>query len=293
MVPIIDVIARLREIEADGSRADRRLATTVLGDLDFASKASIVDLAARAGVSEPTVTRFCRTLGADGIREFKFRLAQALAVGGVFLNPRAEGTEGRRRIVDTIADGAILAIETLRASADPERIEAAAQRLAGARSVLAFGSGGSSSIAASELQHRLFRLGLAIAAYSDGELQRMTASAAGPETTVVAFSISGHVRPIIDAVTIARQYGASTIVVTAPGSPLADAGEILVPFLVGEDEGLLLRPSPTRYALIGCVDMLAIATAEALGPQVLERLRRIKQSINTLKHNDPRLPIGD
>lgn len=292
MASVVDLIARLREIEADGSRADRRLATTVLGDLDFASKASIVDLAARAGVSEPTVTRFCRTLGSDGIRDFKFRLAQALAIGGAFLNPRPTSAE-ERRIVDTIADGAIGAIETLRAQTDPERIAAAAERIATARAVLAYGSGGSSSIAASELQHRLFRLGLAIASYSDGELQRMTASAAGRETAVVAFSISGHVRPIVEAVTIARQYGASTIVVTAPNSPLAEAGEILVPFAIGEDEASLLRPSPTRYALIGCVDMLSLATAEAMGPQVLERLRRIKQSINTLKYNDPNLPIGD
>lgn len=292
MASIVDLIARLREIEADGSRSDRRLATVVLGDLDFASKASIVDLAARAGVSEPTVTRFCRTLGTDGIRDFKFRLAQALAIGGAFLVPRPPTAEGRR-IVDTIADAAIGAVEAMRASADPERIEAAAERLASARAVLAYGSGGSSSIAASEMQHRLFRLGIAVAAYSDGELQRMTASAAGRDTAIVAFSISGHVQPIVDAVTIARQYGASTIVVTAPASPLAEAGEILVPFSIGEDDVALLRPSPTRYALIGCVDMLALATAEAMGPQVLERLRRIKQNINTLKHNDPGLPIGD
>ncbi|MBN8999485.1 MAG: MurR/RpiR family transcriptional regulator [Rhizobiales bacterium] len=292
MRPIVDLIARLREIEADGSRADRRLAATVLGDLDFASKASIVELAARAGVSEPTVTRFCRTLGADGIRDFKFRLAQALAIGGAFLAPRPPNSEGRR-IVDTVADGAIGAIETLRALADAERIEAAAGRLAAARSVLAYGSGGSSSLAAIELQNRLFRLGLAVAAYCDGEMQRMTASAVDAGTAVVAFSISGHVQPIVEAVTVARQYGAATVVITAPGSPLALAGEILVPFSVGEDEAALLRPSPTRYALLGCVDMLAFATAEAMGPQVLERLRRIKQSINTLKYNDPHLPIGD
>jgi len=293
MTAVVDVIARLRELEADGSRADRKLAATVLRDLDFASKASIVDLAARAGVSEPTVTRFCRTLGSDGIREFKFRLAQALAVGGAYLMPRGTASEGSRRVVDTIADGAVAAVEMLRAHVDPERIEAAAERLAAAQSVLCYGSGGSSSIAALELQHRLFRLGLAVAAYSDGELQRMTASVAGRGTVVCAFSISGHVRPMVEAITVARQYGASTLVVTAPASPLAEAGEIVIPFAIGEDESLLLRPSPTRYALIGCVDMLALATAEAMGPEVLERLRRIKQNLATMKFNDPALPIGD
>lgn len=293
MRPVVDVIESIRRTETAGSRSERRLATTVLADLDFASRASIVDLAGRAGVSEPTVTRFCRTVGASGIRDFKFRLAQALAIGGAYLAARAEGAANERRIVDTVADGAIGALEVLRAQIDAGRIVAAAARIARAKSVLAFGSGGSSSIAATEMQHRLFRLGLPVAAHVDGELQRMTASVAGPGTVVIAFSISGFVQPVVDAVGIARQYGAHTIVVTAPGSALAAAGETVISFAVPEDEQLLFRPSPTRYALIGIVDMLSSATAEAIGPKVLEGLRRIKQSLNTLKVNDPSLPIGD
>jgi len=290
---VIDLIEAIRRTEATGSRSERRLATTILADLDFASRASIVDLARRAGTSEPTVTRFCRAVGADGIRDFKFRLAQALAIGGAYLASRAADRAAERRFVDAVADGAIGALELLRAQVDAARISAAAGQIARARSVLAFGSGGSSSIAALETEHRLFRLGLAVATHSDGEMQRMTASVAGSGTVVIAYSISGYVQPLVEAVRIARGYGAATIAVTAPGSDLAAAAETVISFAVPEDEQLLFRPSPTRYALIGIVDMLASATAEQLGPHVLEGLRRIKLSLNTLKVNDPRLPIGD
>ncbi|MCX5495306.1 MurR/RpiR family transcriptional regulator [Kaistia dalseonensis] len=293
MLPIVDVIARLRRIETDGSRSDRKLATVVLADLEFASQASIVDLARRATVSEPTVTRFCRALGCDGIREFKFRLAQAIAVGGIYLSERPSEISGERRIVDTIADGGIAALNTLRNQIDPTLVAEAGRRIARARSVLAFGSGGSSSIAAIELQHRLFRLGLLVTAHTDGELQRMTASVANSDTIVVGFSISGHVQSVVDSVAIAGQYGAGSIVATAPGSPLAQAADLAITFAIPEDGNLIYRPSPARYALIGIVDMLAMATADALGPKVLEGLRRIKQSLNTLKINDPNLPLGD
>lgn len=289
----IDIIAQLRRLSAEGSRSDRRLAEKVLSDPDFASRASIVDLAAAASVSEPTVTRFCRALGCDGIRDFKFRLAQAMAIGAVYLQPRSAAPAAERRIVDTICDGAIAAMQAIRAQADADRISTAADTIAKARSVLAFGSGGSSSIAAIELQHRLFRLGLPVTAHTDGELQRMTASVAGPGTVVVAFSISGYAKAILDAVLIAGQYGAETIVVTAPGSALEAMGGLAIPFAIAEDDTLLFRPSPARYALLALVDMLAMATAEAMGPRILERLRRIKQSLNTLKINDPNLPIGD
>jgi DNA-binding MurR/RpiR family transcriptional regulator len=291
--PIIDVIARLRRIETEGSRADRRLATIVLGDLDFASQASIIELASRASVSEPTVTRFCRSLGCEGIREFKFRLAQAIAIGSLYLVPQPAETVGERRAIDMVVDGGVGALEALRRQVDARQIASAGAQIAKARSVLAFGSGGSSSIAAIEMQHRLFRLGLSVMVYTDGELQRMTASVANLDTVVIAFSISGHVQSVVDSVAIANQYGARTIVATAPGSPLANIGETVLAFAIPEDETLLYRPSPARYALIGLVDMLATATAEAMGPSVLEGLRRIKQSLSTLKINDPTLPIGD
>jgi hypothetical protein len=39
--------------------------------------------------------------------------------------------------------------------------------------------------------------------------------------------------------------------------------------------------------------MIAMATAEAVGPRSLETLRRIKQNLNVLKVSNPQLPIGD
>lgn len=289
---MIDIVEALRQLADVGSKSDQRLALLVLADMAFASRASIVELADQAEVSGPTVTRFCRALGCDGIREFKFHLAQALAIGGAYLLGGNASREAPRANLDLICDGALGAVERLRGSLDRELFVAAAQHLANARAVLAYGSGGSSSVAALELQHRLFRLGLPTTAYTDGELQRMTASVADKRTVVVAFSISGHARAVLEAVEIARGYGATTIVVTAPGSALATLGDLAITFRIPEDAELY-KPSSSRYALLVMVDLLAMETALAMGAPVLERLRRIKQSLNTLKVNDPTLPIGD
>ena len=89
-----------------------------------------------------------------------------------------------------------------------------------------------------------------------------------------------------------RQYGARTVAVTAPGSALAKAAEIVIPFQHLEDSNIY-KPTSSRYALLAIVDMLATATAESRDVKVLESLRRIKQSINMLKVDDPRLPLGD
>jgi DNA-binding MurR/RpiR family transcriptional regulator len=292
MPAVLDIVAALRDAAETGGRSDRRIAATVLEDPDFVTHASIDQVAARAGVSEPTVTRFCRSVGCAGMRDFKVRLAQALAVSGRYLRPIDLGAGGEHHVPATIAAMATEAIDLACRSVDHADLARAAELIAAARMVRAYGSGGSSSMAATELESRLFRLGIPVAACADGEMQRMTACVADVSTVVVAFSISGMVRPVIDAVAIARLYGARTIALTSPGSPLAEAAEIVFPVLVAEGTNVL-RPSPARYALLALVDMLAMATAERIGASAVEGMRRIKHHLGLTKSRDPLLPLGD
>ncbi|WP_137933131.1 MurR/RpiR family transcriptional regulator [Mesorhizobium comanense] len=288
-----DIITRLQLMSQDGTRSDRRLAGLVLSDLDFASKAAISEIAARVGVSEPTVTRFCRNLGCEGLRDFKFYLAQAIAIGGQYLSPEPLSRDAReQRIASAITEAAISAIQRASENLDMTTLVDVAARLATSGNVLCIGSGGISSMMATEMQNRLFRLGLPVLAQIDGQLQRMYAAVATPETTVVAFSVSGYARSVIEAVQVAQQYGAATVAVTAPDSALAKAAGTVIHLQPLED-GNIYKPTSSRYALLAIVDMIVTSVAETRGPKVLENLRRIKQSVNTLKVDDPRLPLGD
>jgi DNA-binding MurR/RpiR family transcriptional regulator len=291
--PPIDIVARMREIAAAGSRSDRRLAEEILIDPDFATRAPISRLAERAGVSQPTVTRFCRALGCAGLHDFKVRLAQAIATTGRYFKPAVDSGGGAGRIAELIASGAHGAIESVRASLDEGSLARAVEWVATARMVRAYGSGGSSSLAAVELENRLFRLGLLVSSHIDGEMQRMTAAVASAGTVVVAYSVSGEMRSTIEAVTTARLYGANAIAITAPGSSLAAAATLALPFGVDEINNVF-RPSPARYALLALTDMIAMAVAERLGDPAVERMRRIKHHQS---HATPdaraRLPLGD
>ncbi len=290
---IIDIVVRLQRLEQEGSKSDRMLAALVLGDLDFASKAPISEIAAKIGVSEPTVTRFCRSLGCEGVRDFKFWLAQAIAVGGQYLTQAPPVGESRElQVAELVADAASAAIRRGISGLDHAVVADVAGRISRAERILIFGSGGTSSMLATEMQNRLFRLGLNAVAQVDGQLQRMFAAVAGPTTLVLAFSTSGHAQSLIDAVQVARQYGAATVAITAPGSVLAAAAEVVIAYRPVED-GNLFKPTSSRFALLAIVDVLATMVAEACGSKVLEGLRRIKQSLNALKIEDPALPLGD
>lgn len=288
-----DIITRIQMVAQDGTKSDRRLADLVLSDLDFVSKAAISEIAARVGVSEPTVTRFCRTLGCEGLRDFKFYLAQAIAIGGQYLAQEPLSRDAReQRIASAVTESATIAIQRAADTVDMSTLVAVAEKLAAAGNVLIFGSGGISSMMATEMQNRLFRLGIPVVAQVDGQLQRMYAATATPATVVIAFSVSGYARSVLDAVKVASQYGAATVAVTAPESDLAKAAQTVLHYQPIED-GNLYKPTSSRFALLAMVDMVATAVAETRGPKVLEGLRRIKQSVNMFKVDNPGLPLGD
>lgn len=295
--PRIDIIGRLKARLEEGHRAEVQLIETILGDLNFAMAAPIADIAARAGVSEPTVTRLARSLGFASTREMKVHIAQALALGGAYLRAheaRVEGQHTSNQVVATICGRAHAALDLISVALAQSDLTGLGQLIAGSSRVVIYGTGGNSSMAATELQNRLFRLGLNSTAYADPQLQSMSASVSDKKTVIVAFSTSGRARSVLDAVAVARQYGASCIAVTKPGSPLAEAVQHLVPFVFEEDQVLLYKPTASRYAMLAVVDILAMAAAEAIGPSVLELLRRVRQSLNTLEAGGgPMQPIGD
>lgn len=291
----VDIIVRLQNRLERGQEAEKRLVACIMSDLQFAAHAPISRIAQRAEVSEPTVTRLARALGFPGTREMRFHLAQSLAIGGAYLRTQPVPSPDKpsfNQVVAKVAAGAHAALDLMSVGVAEIDIEAIVKTISRASQILVYGTGGGSSMAAVELQNRLFRLGLHATAHTDPQLQRMSASVLDPRAVVIGFSISGQARSVIDAVSIARQYGATAIVVTTVGSPLAKAASSILPLTFKED-GNLYKPSSARYALLAAVDILAMGTAEAIGPTVIESLRRVRQSLATQDIRNPELPVGD
>ncbi len=68
------------------SKSERKVAEVILESPSQAIHSSIATLASEAGVSEPTVNRFCRSLETKGFPDFKLHLAQSLANGTPYVN---------------------------------------------------------------------------------------------------------------------------------------------------------------------------------------------------------------
>lgn len=289
-----DIIGVIKDRYSALRPAEQAVADAILSDVKEAVRASNGEIAARAGVSQPTVTRFCRAIGCEGVRDFKLQLAQSLAVGETFLAlPVTDLPAGVLPPFWTSVLGeAQMALREVERQVSPADVLAAAEVLATATRIETFGVGGSSATLALEAQVRLFRYGLAVNACQEPYVARMTAATLKPGDVFLAISGTGQTPEVVDAVETANRYGARTIAITRPDSALASVAAIALTVRV-EEYPEALTPTASRFAFLAILDVVAAATGYRLGPKARETLRRIKFNIIGARPSDGLEPLGD
>lgn len=287
----MDIFATLQEERAQLSPSEQRIADILLNHFDFAVNASIIELAERAEVSPPTVTRFCRRVGCQSFSDFKVQLAKTAYVGVRYLNPEAKSTEPADVASDIITK-AQNALFLMHRAIDPGILDRVAERLSKAEMIYAFGSGGNSSMIASEIQNRLFRLGSRVTVSSDHSMQLMMTAAARPTDVIIGSSFSGRNAELVRSFNLAREAGITTIALTQSDSIVARAAELVIGIDLPEGDNIF-RPTSTRFAYLALVDVVASLVAYRNRTQSTVTLRHIKQQLVEHRDGDDRQLLGD
>ncbi len=254
--------------------AEQRVGKLVLSDARAFANLPISELADRAHVSKPTVVRFCRSLGYDGLTDFKRKLAGSVSEGVPFIHRSVDTDDKVSDVVVKVIDNTVSAFLKYRNDASTFAIGKAVDALSlacqnGKR--IEFIGVGNSGIVAQDAQHKFFRLGVNTIAYSDGHMQVMSASLLVPGDCLVVISNSGRTRDLMDATDIARKNGATVIVITASGSPLAAAGHVHLS--ADHPEGYdRYSPMVSRLLHLMIIDILATAVALRVGGVKLQPL---------------------
>jgi RpiR family carbohydrate utilization transcriptional regulator len=266
--------------------AEQRVGKLVLSDPRNFAKLPVSELADRAHVSKPTVVRFCRSIGYDGLSDFKLKLVGSVSEGVPFVHRSVDADDKINDVVVKVIDNAVAAFLKYRNDASTPAIERAAEALVQAHRQgkrVEFYGVGNSGIVAQDAQHKFFRLGLNSIAYSDGHMQVMSATLLGPGDCAVVVSNSGRTRDLMDACDIARRKGASTLVITASGSPLASAGHVHL--AADHPEGFdRYSPMVSRLLHLLIIDILATRVALRIGAQLQPQLKEIKNNLRNKRY---------
>ena len=286
----MDILYQIRVRQDTFSAAEARIAQLVLSDIDFAASASLDELAERADVSSATLSRFARSVGCRDLRDLRLQLAQASGVGKRFFDTGSQPEQSAffRQIVSDIES----TLHEHLAGFNGEHFAEAVKLLGDASMIHAFGMGGCSSVCCDELQVRLVRLGLPIAACRDGVMMRVTAATLGPQHALIVCSLTGLTPELIKAAQLARNYGAKVIAITRPGTPLADLADVVLA-LQGVETSFIYKPTAARYGMLLAIDVLATELALSMPEASQERLRRIKLALDDYRGGDDGLPLGD
>ncbi|MFO1069488.1 MAG: transcriptional regulator HexR [Geminicoccaceae bacterium] len=272
-----DVVAAIRTALPGLSPAEARVAEAVLADPERAVSAGITRLAGWSGVSEPTVNRFCRSLGFVGYRAFQLALAQGLVRGTPYVSAHVAAGDSVALYTRKIFEASAAALRRAGEELDPVAVGRAVAALAAARQILFIGLGGSGPVAL-DAQHKFARVNVPAVAHIDPIMQRIAVSGLTAGDVLVAISSTGRTRMLNDNVALAAGTGATVVALTRPGSPLAEAAGIVLGIEPVEDSELY-TPMGSRLAHLATIDVLLTGVVFALGPALHDRLRRLKQSL--------------
>ena len=266
--------------------AEQRVAQLLLNDPRTFANLPVAELAQRAEVSKPTVVRFCRSMGYEGLSDFKRKLLGSLSEGVPFIHRNVGASDDASQVLVKVIDNTVAAFLKYRNDASSFALEHAAQALAATQKTgrrIEFYGVGNSGIVAQDAQHKFFRLGVNAIAYSDGHMQVMSASMLQPGDCAVIISNSGRTRDLMDACDIAKKRGATTIVITASGSPLAGSGHIHL--TADHPEGYdKYSPMVSRLLHLLIIDILATTVALRIGEELQPVLREMKNNLRNKRY---------
>jgi DNA-binding MurR/RpiR family transcriptional regulator len=274
--------ARLAALLAEGTPGQRKLADFVLRNPVRLPALSIEDLAAAAGVSAPTISRFARELGFGGFAEFRTAAAESVQA---LLDPV---TKLKRQLA---SDGGPARPELVEASRalvtrlDGERLTAQAARFADAlrdaRSVQIMGFGLSAHAAA------LLVLGLqpfcpqvsGVVEFGGTEVAAGRLMAMGPQDLLVAISVPRYASDVVRLTRYGADRGARIIAITdSPASPLVPLAHEVI-FAPADHPTL----SSSMVAVVAVVETL-VATVMLSDPANAERAALLGKALDGYLH---------
>lgn len=283
------MIKAIKNRLGDMPPAEQLVAEYVLSNIDAVIYGTLATIAEGSGVSEPTVLRFCRSAGFKSFGDFKIQLIRSAAAGD---NQRALEKPVRIARDDTVASAtdkvfaaAVNALVEVGKQIPRAEIERAVRAILRARRVVIFGLG-TSAIIAADAQHKLFRLGVAAASYSDPHLQAMSAATLGPDDVVLAISQTGEPRDLFETTSVAVESGVTVIALTRSDSPLASLAHIVIAIDLNEPIEIW-NPIVSRLAHLVTVDALVVGVALLAPPSSERTLKRMQDALRARRIRNP------
>jgi len=262
----------------DLRRSERKVADSVLANAEQIIHYSVSQLAEEAKVSDPTVIRFCRSLGFKGFQDFKIRLAQSVVPTVRAIHESVEENAEAPDLVQRVFEANIDAVRSTLKTLDFPTVNAVVEALAHADRIVFHGLGGSAAVAM-DAYHKFFRIGIPCVWLDDVHMALMAASMMKPGEVFVVISHSGASRDVVETAEVAAATGATTVaIVSYSKTPLAKV--VNHTLRVGSTEiDFRFEPMASRIAQLSVVDVLSVGVSLKRSDEVIANLSKSRRAL--------------
>jgi len=260
------------------TKKEGKVAEYILANPSEVIHMTITQLAENIGISEATITRFCKKLDLSGFQSLKIGLASDLydPLESVYNEVHTEDS------IDVIANKIFQDIhealqDTLKII-NPKALEQAITAVLAAKCIVAYGTGGSASVA-SEVEHRFIRFGISVRAYADQDMQVISASLLHSGDVVIAISHTGSNQAVLEAVKIAKENGATIIGITSYiKSPLSNVSDIILNGM-GREINFRSESMSSRMTHLAIIDVLYVGAMLRQPDRIMNNMEKIREAI--------------
>lgn len=259
------------------SKSERKVAEVILDSPTTAMHSSIALLARAAGVSEPTVNRFCHRLKTKGFPDFKLQLAQSLASGTPYVSRHVEQDDSVESYSGKIFESAMAGLDRVKQSLDINAVNRAVDLLTQSKKIAFFGLGASAAVA-HDAMNKFFRFNVPVIYSDDIVMQRMSCMNSSEGDVMVLISHTGRTKNMVELAMMARENDATVLAITSPGSPLAREATLALTLDVPEDTDIYM-PMVSRLAQLTLIDVLATGFTLRRGAKFRDNLKRVKEAL--------------
>jgi RpiR family transcriptional regulator, carbohydrate utilization regulator len=243
----------------DLAPSEARVIDLLLADPLFVGASTTAQVAARAGVSAPSVVRASRAVGYDGFAELKVAIARARGTAEFFAPPGIlDASASPAAVIAASARAGHEALTALEGALDATAVAAAVDALRTAGQVVAFGAGPSATVA-SDAVFRLRALGVRTAEIRDHESAMIASRLLREGDVMLVVSSTGRTTTTLAVADAASGAGATVIAITNQrDTPLATIADIAL-VVGGMPLTAQMAAAGSRLAHLVAVDTLAAA----------------------------------
>lgn len=255
------------------SKSEKQVADYLMDNPVNVLPMHITDLARECNTSESTIVRFSKKLGFNGYPQLKLALAGEASSHSV--SESISTQDSAYKIFEKVCEDIYCSLEKTKRSLKNDGLQACCERLLKANQIFIFGLGNSASVAL-DAAHKIFRLGLNAVAYTDNHMQTIAAAHTDKNSVVIGISHSGHSKDIVQALQIAKNFGAFTISLTSrQKSPVARVSDLILSTVSDE----------TNYRILGlCSRITQLAIIDTIYSYLVCHLENAKENISKIEN---------